>query len=153
MLEFFDGGQRWTRGNMQASNGDRCLAGALQHIRAELRIRGDGTAELFYSLLPAHYPRVFYGQSTPRSLWLLRGLMHFNDRCQSYQDVRRLIVRARRLALAELYRNRSARAHRRLTSRRCEIRRICIARISLKNGSVFERRGRSRRFRMPAPKL
>ena len=33
------------------SGGNRCLVGGLQHIRAELRSRGDGTAELLKSVL------------------------------------------------------------------------------------------------------
>jgi hypothetical protein len=104
MLEFFDGGRHWTRGHMRASDGNRCLVGALQHVRAELRIQKDGTAELLHSLVTDHQRRaVFCRQSMPRSLRILHRLMYFNDRCQSYQDVRELIVRARERAQAELW--------------------------------------------------
>ena len=53
MLEFFSGGKRWTRSGMAIYDGrNRCLVGALQHIRAELSIRGDGTFDLLHRALP-----------------------------------------------------------------------------------------------------
>lgn len=98
MLEFFDGGKRWMRGQLQDGQGNRCLVGALQYARSDSRVRGDGTAELLHSLIPAHQ-RQRFAHATPRSLFLL---MVFNDTCKDYRAVRRLIVRARRIALAEL---------------------------------------------------
>lgn len=97
MLEFFDGGRRWTCGQMQDHDGNRCLVGALQYARNVSRARADGTAELLYSLVPAHQRR--FG-ARPRSLLLLRLLMYFNDMCKDYEDVRRLMVRARETAQA-----------------------------------------------------
>jgi hypothetical protein len=44
MLEFFDGGKRWTRWHICAS-GRRCLIGALYHIREQPAIEGDGTED------------------------------------------------------------------------------------------------------------
>jgi hypothetical protein len=44
MLEFFDGGKRWTRWHICAS-GRRCLIGALYHIRERPAIEGDGTED------------------------------------------------------------------------------------------------------------
>jgi len=53
MLEFFSGGKIWTRSGMAIYDGrNRCLVGALQHIRAELSIRGDGTFDLLHRALP-----------------------------------------------------------------------------------------------------
>jgi hypothetical protein len=102
MLEFFSGGKRWTRGRMATSDGrNRCLVGALQHIRAELGIRGDGTAELLENALPQHHPYPFYDLLKPRDLWTLRHLTYFNDR-RSYRQVRAVIVKARAAAQAEL---------------------------------------------------
>ena len=34
MLEFFDGGKRWMRGQLQDGQGNRCLVGALQYARS-----------------------------------------------------------------------------------------------------------------------
>jgi RimJ/RimL family protein N-acetyltransferase len=94
MLEFFDGGRRWTRGRMEDDHGNRCLVGALEYARSVSRARAEGTAELLYNLVPAHQRRS-YGHASPRSLFLLRLLMYFNDTCKDYQDVHRVMVRAR----------------------------------------------------------
>ena len=42
MLEFFDGGRRWIRGQLRDKDG-RCLVGALGYVRRQQRIRGAGT--------------------------------------------------------------------------------------------------------------
>jgi hypothetical protein len=104
MLEFFDGGKRWTRGRMATYDGrNRCLVGALQHIRAGFGIRGDGTLDLLHEALPAAQKnQTPIGCSIPKGLWPYHRLMYFNDRRQSYRDVRALIVKARAAAEAEL---------------------------------------------------
>ena len=52
MLEFFDGGRRWTRGMvLDASGQHRCLIGALEHIRGEFQFGGDGTLDFLHRAL------------------------------------------------------------------------------------------------------
>jgi hypothetical protein len=44
MLEFFDGGRRWMRGRLRDFHSQqRCLIGALRHVRRGLRNRESGT--------------------------------------------------------------------------------------------------------------
>jgi hypothetical protein len=44
MLEFFDGGRRWTQGALHDETGqNRCLIGALHYVRQQQRIRGAAT--------------------------------------------------------------------------------------------------------------
>ena len=106
MLEFFDGGRRWHQGAMFDATGNRCLIGALRHIRATLHIRGDGTVHyLRAAIAPIH--------DDPLLNWLLgerwkrpeRGggdLMHYNDCCDDYDEIRATILKARDLAQADL---------------------------------------------------
>jgi hypothetical protein len=105
MLEFFDDGRRWHQGAMFDATGNCCLIGALRHIRATLRIRGDGTVHyLRAAVAPIH--------DDPLLNWLIgerwkrpeRGggdLMHYNDCCDDYDEIRELILQARAVAVAE----------------------------------------------------
>jgi hypothetical protein len=130
MLEFFAGGKRWTRGKMVTYDGrNRCLVGALQHIRAELGIRGDNTVALLESALRQHHPNLLYYLFKPShdyrpryDFQKLRRLMWFNDRCQRYQQVRAVIVKARAAAEAELNakRERTGTVTQRSVTARCD---------------------------------
>jgi hypothetical protein len=105
MLEFFDGGSRWTRGELVTGDGQaRCLVGALRHVRNELRIRGDGTVHYLRDAAQPDYDDLEI--CLPLLLWSNRerddaDLMGFNDG-STYDEVRALIVAARALAQAEL---------------------------------------------------
>ena len=106
MLEFFDGGRRWHQGAMFDATGNRCLIGALRHMRATLRIRGEGTDYyLRAAIAPIH--------DDPLLNWLIgekwkppqRGgwdLIHYNDNCDDYEELRDTIIKARDLAQADL---------------------------------------------------
>ena len=69
LLEFFDGGRRWIKGGISDPQRNRCLLGALHHIRAELRFRGDGTlALLLRALSDEQKKQTPIGRSIPKSL-------------------------------------------------------------------------------------
>ena len=87
LSEFFDNGRHWLRGGWHDGNGRRCLVDALRHLRARNAIVGDGTG--FY-----------LRKAQPQ--WIYKPINRFNDECQSYEDIRALIGRARALAQAEL---------------------------------------------------
>jgi hypothetical protein len=108
MLEFFDGGKRWTQDMLSDASGQhRCLIGALRHARQQQRIREDGTAfylrvawiapDLADKLMSLALP-AWDGLSDPDD----GDLMIYNDVCDSYDEVRKLIVTARAIAQAEL---------------------------------------------------
>jgi hypothetical protein len=109
MLEFFDGGRRWTRGMvLDASGQHRCLIGALEHIRGEFQFGGDGTLDFLHRALPDEQKKQTpIGCSIPKTLRPHHWLMYFNDR-SSYDEVRALIVEARARAQAELDADRRA---------------------------------------------
>jgi hypothetical protein len=104
MLEFFDGGRRWIRGQLRDKDG-RCLVGALGYVRRQQRIRGAGTE---HYLRRAMIDRT--GDLDPLTdLWVLTigmpddgNLMRYNDLSAGYHEVRDLIIEARALAQAEL---------------------------------------------------
>jgi hypothetical protein len=111
MLEFFDGGRRWTRGELVARDGQaRCLVGALRRVRNELRIRGDGTVHYLRDAIKPNsddlvIPGICFSQ-LPLLSWNKRepgdaDLMGFNDG-STYDEVHELIVAARAIAQAEL---------------------------------------------------
>ena len=102
MLEFFDGGRRWMTGSLGGGlfTHQRCLVGALRHVRRQLKIRGAGTE---------HYLRCALIDVKP-SIGLLKPgvldgpdfqLMRYNDSCWTYDELRTLIVAARAIAEAE----------------------------------------------------
>jgi hypothetical protein len=56
LLEFFGGGQRWRTGEFYDRAGNRCLIGALRHVRQRLRIRGDRAAGYLLDALSLQPP-------------------------------------------------------------------------------------------------
>jgi hypothetical protein len=44
LAEFFDGGRRWLKNDFHYGDGNRCLISALAHLRAVMKVQGDGTA-------------------------------------------------------------------------------------------------------------
>ena len=98
MLEFFDGGRRWTTGSLRDLSGRRCLIGALSHLRATLDIRRDPAA---YYLHCAADPFAAVNDDS-RQAETEVYLMLYNDECGDYSSVHALIIKARALAQAEL---------------------------------------------------
>ena len=98
MLEFFDGGRRWTTGSLRDLSGRRCLIGALSHLRATLDIRRDPAA---YYLHCAADPFAAVNDDSRQSETEVY-LMLYNDECGDYGSVHALIIKARALAQAEL---------------------------------------------------
>ena len=47
LAEFFDNGRRWIKNDFHDGDGNRCLIGAMIHLRAVMNVRGDGTG--YYS--------------------------------------------------------------------------------------------------------
>jgi hypothetical protein len=97
MLEFFDGGRRWIRGQLRDKDGRR-LVGALGYIRRQQRIRGAGTE---HYLRRAMIDRA--GDLNPLNELTIGmpgdgNLMRYNDLSTGYDEVRDLIIGPRRCA-------------------------------------------------------
>jgi hypothetical protein len=107
MLEFFDGGRRWTRGTLCDQYGERrCLIGALRYVRQQQHIRGAGTE---HYLRHAMISGVADDLDPLSDLWVFAigmpgdgDLMRYNDVSADYDEVREVILEARSMALAEL---------------------------------------------------
>jgi hypothetical protein len=84
--EFFDGGRRWIRSEFHDDDGNRCLIGALAHLRGVTKMRGDGTC---------YYLR----EAEPQGRY--KRVIDINDDAKSYEAIHSLIGRARALAEAE----------------------------------------------------
>ena len=87
LTQFFEDGRRWTKGAFHDHEGNRCLIGAMTHVRAVMQISGDGTGYYLRQAQPQHR---------------YKKIIDFNDDCQSYDEIRALLDRARALAQAEL---------------------------------------------------
>jgi hypothetical protein len=89
LLRFFGkNGQHWTRFTYDDCNGNRCLAGAVDHIERKHRSLGSGMTDY---LSAAIWPR------RPRE-WRLERVVFFNDRCKGFERIRAAILKARALA-------------------------------------------------------
>jgi hypothetical protein len=89
LAEFFDDGRRWIKNNFHDDDGNRCLISAMHHLRAVMKLQGDGTG---YYLIEAQ-------DAEPRRRAV--PIISFNDGCESYDEIRVLIDRARTIAQAE----------------------------------------------------
>jgi hypothetical protein len=92
MLEFFDGGQRWTRGILCDEHRHRCLVGALRHVRRQEHIRGSG-AEYYLRqamLTMSQHPGVAFDIFMHlRSCYDRPAVLEsYNDTSAGYHDVR-----------------------------------------------------------------
>jgi hypothetical protein len=94
LIEFFEDGTRWITGEFADAAGNRCLVGAMRYIRAGHNLHG---APARYYLL-----RAMKGRG--------EGLMMFNDWCKDYDELRSLILNARKLAVADIEKARLAEA-------------------------------------------
>jgi hypothetical protein len=120
MLEFFDGGRRWTQGELLDETGqNRCLIGALHYVRQQQRIPGAGTEfylrTALFSALNEEKSRIDEVLPDPLiefALARLSGvperrnpdydLTSYNDDVEGYEHVRALIIEARAVAQAEI---------------------------------------------------
>jgi hypothetical protein len=93
MLEFFVDDGHWTRGCYEDGKGGHCLVGALLHLSRKHRL----PTALVIALLQDAMPRA----GLP--------LVHFNDtHCGSVDELRSVILKARRLACDDAERERIA---------------------------------------------
>jgi hypothetical protein len=112
LAEFFDGGRRWLKNNFHDGDGNRCLISALAHLRAVMKVQGDGTA--YYLRLGQRQDVAPEAVRRRRRNWVAfcipnnsrfqqpKSIIAFNDESQSFDAIRTLIRRARALAKAEL---------------------------------------------------
>jgi len=88
LIEFFDDGERWIKGKLDDSAGNRCLVGALRDIRDGHNLHGAPT-------------RVY-------RLTGWTGLISFNDRCRDFGELREVILQARKLAVGDIEKHQRA---------------------------------------------
>jgi hypothetical protein len=108
MLQFFDGGKRWTQGELRDYRRRRCLIGALEHIERQQRLRGSGAESYLRSAIlstgDSLDPLIRFAIALLNILPAPddRDLTNYNDEAASYDEVRALIIEARAIAQAEL---------------------------------------------------
>lgn len=88
LCQFFDDGRRWIRDEFHDHDGNRCLVGAMRHIRAVRHFYGD--------------PTRYYLQKAMAADEHEEGLVAFNDGCRDFAELRALMLKARRLAVADI---------------------------------------------------
>lgn len=87
LAAYFDDNQHWVKDKFHDGKGGRCLVSAMCSIRARHQIYGDATR--YYLMKEIHW-------------WpWKKGLMYFNDRCETSDLLRHIIRAARRLASAD----------------------------------------------------
>jgi hypothetical protein len=87
LTELFDGGDGWIRG-AEHHKGRYCLQGALAHVRRTLKVRHDGAGD--------YLRRAIRRESRGRT-----SIPAFNDNCWNFQQMRRMLAHARKLAAAD----------------------------------------------------
>jgi hypothetical protein len=119
LLDYFgDDGERWTRDHYDDGDGRRCLVGALSYLRRKHRIPSESAECFLHEAMKQGLPRQ------------RGGLVYFNDRCQSFAELRAVIVEARAIALGEAERESGAAA---FESWLAELRREWAARAATSN--------------------
>jgi hypothetical protein len=84
LLEYFADGARWHQGDLDDGRGRRCLVGAIHYLRRKHQIVSGAAESLLQEALPLGHCH----------------LALFNDGCANIAELRRLIVKARTLAVA-----------------------------------------------------
>ena len=98
LTEFFAEGRSWHQGAYRGPNGTACLVQAMSDIRRRHKFKGDQASAYILRAI---------GESTP-----FHGLIEFNDNCNGYEDLSRILYRARDLASANrLYTDGSVAGH------------------------------------------
>jgi hypothetical protein len=92
LLQFFgDNGEHWIRQRLDDGNGNRCLVGAMEYIR---RNGHPGARRITADYISAAIrPRPVKDVS--------QRLIAFNDRCKNFDELRAVIIEARKLAQAD----------------------------------------------------
>jgi hypothetical protein len=83
MEGFFQGGANWTQGVYHRSNGQKCLVGAADHLRAS----------------SVDNAKFWLEQAIIEKTGELSGIEYFNDTRRSYSEIAEVVRRARQLAL------------------------------------------------------
>jgi hypothetical protein len=88
-------GKKWVQRNYHDDTGGHCLVGGLQVIRAKHGITSDADAYLRHAIRRMNYTATG-----------AKGIERFNDRCQSYAEIKAVIVLAKQSAqmVVEQYR-------------------------------------------------
>ena len=86
LLDYFADGTGWTQGDLDDGHGQRCLVGAIHHLRRKHQIPSGEAESLLQEALPHKHCH----------------LALFNDRCANIAELRALIANARTLAVAAL---------------------------------------------------
>ena len=84
VVEFFEDGRYWLRGDFTDDEGKGCLVDALRRMRRVHGLYGDAARRYLTEAMPERMP-----------------LQPFNDFCDSFRELRALIGRARQLAVAD----------------------------------------------------
>ena len=84
LLDYFADGTGWTQGDLDDGHGQRCLVGAIHHLRRKHQIPSGEAEGLLQEALPREHCH----------------LALFNDRCANVAELRALIANARTLAVA-----------------------------------------------------
>jgi hypothetical protein len=93
LLEFFENGARWKQGDLTDIGGNRCLVGAIDYVRDAYNIDHLEPTIALYQALPDRSKPIRYN-------YLLGDyLAAFNDSRRTFGSIRRLILKARALAL------------------------------------------------------
>ena len=87
LLAFFEDGRRWIRGDFHDGEGNRCLVGAMAHIRVK---RGLGRTRV-----------AGYLHRAMREQGFDKPLVNLNDGAADYEELAFFLRRARELAIAE----------------------------------------------------
>jgi hypothetical protein len=96
LLRFFgENGEHWIRGQLHDGNGNHCLVGAIDDLyRKQAVPRGTRRGVGFY----------IGAVAGPHLLLSRAGLITFNDHCESFDEFRAVILKARALARRDMER-------------------------------------------------
>ena len=83
MQGFFRGGAGWTQGVYHRSNGQKCLVGAADHLRAS----------------SVDNAKFWLAQAISEKLGRRSGIESFNDSRRSYSEIAEVVARAKQLAV------------------------------------------------------
>jgi hypothetical protein len=84
LLEFFGTGEAWYKYDYTGPNGSRCLVQAMQDVNRRHRLKG-------------HNARAYILRAVQETT-SYRGLIAFNNSCDSYAELEAVLWRARELA-------------------------------------------------------
>jgi hypothetical protein len=117
LLKFFGDGERWVKGRLSGCRGDRCLVGALDFVSSHHAMKC-GAAERYLAdeisaaancndpcgdrtRFRAGLRRALFGEKYEASETVLRrdSLSDFNDGCETFAELRALILQARAAAM------------------------------------------------------